>query len=159
MEPHIITFPGKQLVGMRMRMSLANNQTTALWRAFMPAHKNMAQRIGPERYSLTVYDARYFDHFSPHHAFDKWAAVEVSDDALIPEGMEPFTLPGGLYAVFHYQGSSTNTRIFSYIFNTWLPQSDYRLDHRPHFEVLDEKYRNDSPDSEEDIWIPIQPKG
>jgi AraC family transcriptional regulator len=43
-----------------------------------------------------------------------------------------------------------------YIFNTWLPQSNYQLAPRPHFEILGEKYKNNHPDSEEEIWIPIQ---
>jgi AraC family transcriptional regulator len=43
-----------------------------------------------------------------------------------------------------------------YIFNTWLPKSGYQLDRRPHFEILGEKYKNNNPDSEEEIWIPIQ---
>jgi AraC family transcriptional regulator len=57
---------------------------------------------------------------------------------------------------FYYKGSSTDTRIFQHIFETWLPQSGYELDNRPHFEVLGEKYRNNDPESEEDIYIPIK---
>ena len=72
--------------------------------------------------------------------------------------MESLTLPSGLYAVFHYKGLSSDPSIFQYIFATWLPQSDYILDDRPHFEVLGEKYKNDDPDSEEDIYIPVKPK-
>ncbi|MGK2861531.1 MAG: GyrI-like domain-containing protein [Chitinophagaceae bacterium] len=48
--------------------------------------------------------------------------------------------------------------MFSYIFNTWLPPSGYDLDNRPHFEILGEKYKNDDPLSEEEIWIPIKQK-
>jgi AraC family transcriptional regulator len=29
---------------------------------------------------------------------------------------------------------------------------------RPHMELLGEKYRNNDPHSEEEIWIPIEPK-
>jgi AraC family transcriptional regulator len=31
------------------------------------------------------------------------------------------------------------------------------LDQRPHVEVMGEKYKNNDPDSEEEIWIPIKP--
>jgi AraC family transcriptional regulator len=72
--------------------------------------------------------------------------------------METFTLESGLYAVFHYQGLSTDSSIFIYIFGTWLPNSEYELDARPHFEILGDKYKNGDPTSEEDIWIPIKPK-
>ena len=70
--------------------------------------------------------------------------------------METFDLPGGLYAVFDYKGLSTDTAIFNYIFNSWLPASRFHLDDRPHFEILGDKYKNGLPDSEEEIWIPIR---
>jgi AraC family transcriptional regulator len=73
--------------------------------------------------------------------------------------MQSFLLPGGLYAVFHYKGlPSEGAKTFQYIFGTWLPGSEYALDNRPHFEVLGERYNNNSPDSEEEIWIPVKPR-
>lgn len=82
--------------------------------------------------------------------------MEVRDYNEIPDGMEPFELPGGLYAVFDYKGSSSDPRIFQYIFSEWLPNSEYQLDNRPHFEVLGEKYKNNDPESKEEIWIPVR---
>jgi AraC family transcriptional regulator len=35
-----------------------------------------------------------------------------------------------------------------------LPGSEYFLDNRPHFEVLGDKYKNNDPTSEEEIWKP-----
>lgn len=96
--------------------------------------------------------------FSPHTQFEKWAAVEVSDFNTVPDQMETFVWAGGMYAVFAYKGSSTDTRIFQYIFTTWLPQSGYKLDNRPHVEMLGANYKNASPDSEEEIWIPVRLK-
>jgi AraC family transcriptional regulator len=72
--------------------------------------------------------------------------------------METFVLSGGEYAVFDYKGSSNDSSIFQYIFMNWLPNSGYNLDNRPHFEVLGEKYKNNDPTSEEEIWIPIRNK-
>ena len=96
--------------------------------------------------------------FDPEVTFDKWAAVEVPDFHSMPAGMEAFELPEGLYAAFHYKGFSADNAIFQYIFATWLPASGYQLDDRPHFEVLGEKYKNNDPDSEEEIWIPVRLK-
>ena len=71
--------------------------------------------------------------------------------------METFTLIGGLYVVFLYQGiASAGAKTFQYILGTWLPNSEYTLDNRPHFEILGEKYKNEDPSSEEEIWIPIK---
>jgi AraC family transcriptional regulator len=72
--------------------------------------------------------------------------------------MEAFTLEGGLYAVFDYVGSSNDPSIFQYIFMTWVPNSEYDLDQRPHFEVLGENYKNNDLTSQEEIWIPIRKK-
>ena len=47
---------------------------------------------------------------------------------------------------------------FRYILGEWMRDSDYDLDNRPHFEILGEKYKNGSPDSEEEIWIPVKLK-
>lgn len=143
---------------MRVITSMTNNRTGLLWRSFMPKRNEIAGALSTDRYSLQVYPSGYFKRFDAEAEFEKWALVEVEDDAAVPDGMEAFHLPGGMYAVFHYTGSSADTRIFNYIFSEWLPASDYVLDDRPHFEVLGEKYRNNDPASEEDIWIPIKPK-
>ena len=77
----------------------------------------------------------------------------------VPEGMETFILKGGLYAVFLYHGAASAAEgTFRDILGIWLPGSAYCLDDRPHFEILGEKYKNESPDSEEELWIPIKPR-
>jgi AraC family transcriptional regulator len=157
MTPQIINFPEKKLVGKRMEMSFANNRTGELWRSFMPRKNEIAQAIGTDLYSLQRYEEGFFDPFNPQAIFEKWAAMEVGDFGNTPEGMDTLALPGGLYAVFHYKGPANDAKeIFRYILGVWLPDSGYQLDHRPHFEILGEKYKNNDPDSEEDIYIPIK---
>jgi AraC family transcriptional regulator len=157
MIPEIKTINRKKLVGKRLTMSLSVNMTGELWKSFMQKRKEIRNHIGNKLYSIQVYDSAYFNNFNPVAGFEKWAAVEVADFETVPAEMETFILPGGLYAVFLYKGLSTDSAIFQYIFGTWLPGSTYLLDERPHFEVLGEKYKNDDPDSEEEIWIPIKP--
>jgi AraC family transcriptional regulator len=147
-------FP-KKLIGKRLPMSFANNRTPELWRSFMPHRKEIQNAIGTNLFSLQHYgNINPFQNFNPEIVFEKWASVEVIDFGNIPEGMETFLLEGGLYAVFDYKGNSPE--IFQYIFQQWLPNSEYELDYRPHFEILAEKYKNNDPDSEEEIWIPIK---
>ena len=99
-----------------------------------------------------------FWEFNPAHTFEKWALVEGKDLTSIPSSFKTFTLPKGLYAVFHYKGLNTDPSVFQYSYSKWLPISGYVLDNRPHFEVLGNQYRNNDPQSEEDIWIPIKAK-
>ncbi len=157
LEPEIKMLTPKKLAGMHVTMSLAANRTGELWQRFMPRRRDVTRAVGTDLYSLAVYPWPV-DFTDRRKEFEKWAAVEVTDFDALPDGMEALTLPGGLYAVFHYKGSSAGIGIFQYIFGAWLPAnaSTYRLDDRPHFEVLGSKYKNNDPESEEDIWIPIK---
>ena len=159
MQPRIETLTEKKLVGKRMTMSLSNNKTRELWQSFMRRRKEIQNNIGQDLYSVQVHNPGYFDNFNPGREFTKWATTEVTDFDHVPTEMETLTLPGGLYAVFFHRGdASAGPKIFQFIFETWLPNSDYLLDNRPHFEILGEKYKNNDPTSEEEIWIPIRPK-
>ncbi|HSZ25782.1 MAG TPA: GyrI-like domain-containing protein, partial [Cytophagaceae bacterium] len=114
---------------------------------------------GTNLYSMQLYEPLYFDNFNPENSFEKWAAIEVTDFRIVPHEMETIILQTGLYAVFMHKGAaSEGIKTFQAIFSIWLPGSDYRIDNRPHFEVLGEKYKNEDPSSEEEIWIPIRPK-
>ena len=159
MERRMESLAGKKLVGKRLKMTFAENRTFALWSNFMPRRKEIKNKIGTMLYSIQVYKPSFFNDFNPTAEFEKWAAVEVTDFDDVPGGMEPFILPAGLYAVFLYQGAASGAaKAFRYIFGTWLPDSGYLLDDRPHFEILGEKYKNEDPGSEEELWIPVKRK-
>ena len=158
MYPKIQLLPSKTLLGKRLKMSFSNDRTGELWRSFMPYRKDILHKIGIDLYSMQIFDA--MPDFKSDATFEKWAAVEVSAIETVPEGMETYTLQGVLYAVFLHQGpASAFQKTFGYIFEEWLPNSEYELDDREHFELLGEKYKNNDPDSEEEVWIPIRPKG
>jgi AraC family transcriptional regulator len=159
MDVRIEELQPKLLAGKNMHMSYADNRTPELWKFFIPLRKSILHAVGSSLYSLQIYPAGFFDNFSPFIIFEKWAAVEIESDLAIPEELAAFHLPGGLYAVFTYRGRSTEgAAAFRYILEEWLPQSSYLLDDRPHFELLGEKYKNDDPASEEEIWIPVKPQ-
>ena len=159
MNPRIEMLSEKKLIGKRITLSMSANKTYELWHSFMPHRKEIQHTLGADLYSVQVYNPDYFSHFNPDTEFEKWAAIEVSGFESIPEGMESFILPAGLYAVFLHKGpASAGAATFGYIFSTWLPNSEYSADDRPHFEILGAKYKNDDPESEEEIWIPVKKK-
>jgi AraC family transcriptional regulator len=159
MKPDFRILHEKKLVGKRMIMSFSDNITSDLWKGFMPRRKEIQNSIGTELYSMQIYPPMFFSSFNPDTEFEKWAATEVKDFDEVPDGMETFILKSGLYAVFSYRGAaSAAAGSFRDILGIWLPNSAYILDERPHFEILGEKYKNESPDSEEELWIPIRPK-
>jgi AraC family transcriptional regulator len=155
----IATLPEKKLVGNRIKMSFTQNKTGELWRSFMPRRNQISNPVNSHLYSVEVYPAQFFDPFDPSALFEKWAAMEVVDFENIPMEMETITIPSGLYAVFLHKGpASAGSITYSYIFETWLQNASYLLDHRPHFALMGEKYKHEDPSSEEEIWIPIRPK-
>lgn len=138
-------------------MSFSCNRTKELWQSFMPRRSEIKNNIGTELFSVEVYPLHFFNPFDVKAEFDKWAAIEVIDFKIIPLEMEPIILSVGLYAVFLHIGFAIEgQKMYQYIFETWLPNSGFLLDNRPHFAIMGEKYKNDDPSSEEEIWIPIK---
>ena len=159
MTPRIATINEKKLVGKRMTMSYADYKIGQLWSSFMPRRKEITNNVDNDLISMVVYQPDHFASFDPAKEFERWATVEDVDFNNVPDGMETFILSNGLYAVFSYTGMSSGaSAFFQYIYSEWVPNSDYKLDDRPHFEVLGEKYKNNDPSSEEEIWIPIKAK-
>ena len=160
MIPRIETLPKKKLIGRSVTMSLADDKTSALWQGFMPRRQQIKNTLGTDFYCIQVYDKLLdFKDFNTNTVFEKWAAIEVLVFNDVPDEMKTFTLMGGLYAVFIHKGSARDFhKTAQFIFGHWLPSSEYILDSRDHFEVLGEKYKNNSPDSEEEVWIPIKLK-
>lgn len=156
-EPRIETLGEKRLIGLRTTASLAEPGTSELWRAFMPRRRELVGVVGNELYAVDVFPPGYFAAFDPGAEFEKWAAVEVAGDQAVPGGLASLTLPSGLYAVFLHRGpASEGEATYRYIHETWLPASNYVLADRLHFAVMDERYRGEDPDSEEEIWIPVE---
>jgi AraC family transcriptional regulator len=158
MEPKIVLSSERKIIGKRISMCLADNKTFELWKGFMVKREEITNKLSSDLISLQIYSPNHFRDFDPNKIFEKWAAVEVTDFDNVPHDLETFIIPAGLYAVFKYKGLSTDQSIFRYIFGEWLPNSDYMMDNRPHFELLGYKYKNNDLSSEEDIWIPIEEK-
>lgn len=158
MTPRIETINEKKLIGIHLKMSFAEYKVGELWKTFMPRRKEIINNLTNDLISMVVYQPRHFADFKPTNEFERWATVEVASFNNVPTEMETYVLQSGLYAVFNYKGLSTNNSIFQYILGIWLPNSDYVLDARPHFEVLGDKYKNNDPNSEEEIWIPVKTK-
>ncbi|MCB4809412.1 GyrI-like domain-containing protein [Tamlana sp. 62-3] len=158
-NPEIVTIPETLLVGMQTNMSLTENKTFNLFSAFMPKRKTIKNAINTDVFEICIYKDGYFKNFNPNNTFTKWATLAVKNFENIPENMETFNIESGLYAKFNYKGLPQEIGGFmGYILGTWLPNSAYILDHRPHFNVLGDSYKSNAPASEEAIFIPIKPK-
>ncbi|MCA9884683.1 MAG: AraC family transcriptional regulator [Anaerolineae bacterium] len=160
MTPRIETIAKKKLVGMKVRLTIASAgpKTQELWQGFRPRVDEVQNTVGPNSLSVQQYDpGMSIASLTPATEFNRWATVEVAEWGTLPEGMEQLMVPAGMYAIFVHKGpAQTFIQTWLYIFQEWLPASDYALDERPHFEVLTPAYRLDDPNAEEEIYIPIK---
>ncbi len=158
--PQIKKLQQKILLGMKRRNSFAADQTVFLWKTFAPRIKEITDRVNQELYAVDVYpDPKFFEGFNPMQEYDKWAAVEVSEEGKAPEGMTYLCVPEGDYAVFTYKGRPADAqKTFEYIYGEWLPGSIYEMDDRPYLAIMGAAYKGDDPESEEEFWIPIKRK-
>ncbi|MFY7971672.1 MAG: GyrI-like domain-containing protein [Flavobacteriales bacterium] len=158
-HPQIIEMQPKRLMGVHARLSYSSYNVVALWQQLMPRRKELQGVIGEQLFSVQYFSTDFFKNFSPTNPFDKWSAVEIGEDAIVPTDWVELTLEGGLYAVFAYKGDESGAaEAFQYILGVWLPNSEYQLDDRKHFEILDHRYKRNDPNSEEDIYIPVRLK-
>lgn len=154
MNPKLVNISKKKVVGMRSTMHHQDYENiVALWKGFMPNRKDIQSVINEEFIAIQVYS----DFNSLEKPFDIWACVEVSDHNSIPNRMEAFEILEGEYVIFSQKGMDAS-RTYQRIMTEWLPTSGYEIDDRSHFQIMGEKYKNGSPDSEEDFYVPVKSK-
>ncbi len=154
LNPKIITISEKKVVGMRSAMHRDQyGNIVALWKQFMPRKRELKNTVSEELIAMQIFTLQ--KDGQPNEEFQIWACAEVLSFNDIPKNMENYILPSGEYAVFLHKGMDASTT-YQRIMAEWLPTSGFQIDDRPHFQVMGEKYKNGSPDSEEDFYVPIR---
>lgn len=157
MEIIIKTNPAYQIIGMKREISFAENTTSEIWQNFMPRRHEISDKINSDLFSISIYTEDFFRAFDIHNKFEKCAGIAVKSTESIPEGMQLIPIEEGMYATFIYKGLAENyPKVFQNILQHWIPENGYQIDNRPFFEILGEKYKRNSEESEEEIWIPIR---
>lgn len=158
MKYRINQSPEILIVGMKANMSFEtiSEDTGKLSRQFMPRLKEINNRVDDNTLSLQNYDNFDYNNLSPIMTFEKWVGVEVANLDDIPIGMETLTISSGNYLVIDFKGSMQEfVKNWHYIHSQWLPNSEFKLDNRPHFEKLSSKYSPMNVINDEEIWIPV----
>ena len=153
--PTIIQFDGTLLCGASAPMTLRTFTPWTLWPKVMPQLSRVSNRKNKDLISLRSFEGIPVFGPTADPNFTYCGGAEVAGPN---EGLEHLEIPPGTYAVFHYKGLSSDSSVWRYIYIEWLPNSPWELDHRPHFERLGAKYKNEDPNSEEDIYIPVRPR-
>jgi AraC family transcriptional regulator len=150
MEPKIIERGAFTVVGLKYRGKNENNEIPQVWEAFHP-------RIGEIPNLVTDFVAYGISaEMDPGtREFTYVAGFEVSSAEDVPQGMVDFEVPGSKYAVF----TTTLPKIgetFQHAYHTWLPTSGYQPGGGPEFELYDQRFDVQDPNSEFDLYIPIK---
>ncbi len=158
MTPQIVFIKELKIIGISHKLSLTNDTTFQLWRTFMPRRNEIKNKVNGDLISIRYYNPPFsISNFSPNNEFIKVAGVVVNSNEALPQGMETFSIPAGKYAKFNYKGLPQNGGdFFKNIFTNWLPMSGLQIDHRPHFDIMGEKYKYNHPESEEELWFPVK---
>ena len=143
----------KKLIGFSITTSFQDDKTQIVWRKFMMRRNEIVNQTSNQLFSLQIYP----ENFTANQTFRKYALEEVSDFNNIPNDFETFELESGKYLVFNYKGKAENgPEIFRYIFQNVIPENQFEVDNRPHFEIFGEDYNPNDDSAKEEIWIPIR---
>lgn len=154
MIPEFVRRPAFTVVGVKYRGRNDNNEIPALWDAFFPDQAALIQHKVDAHVSYGVED-----NMDPATGeFDYMAGYEVSDAALIPEGMARWDVPANTYAVFATPLPSIR-QTFAAVYNEWLPQSGYRRVPGPEFELYDHDFDPANGKLDMYLYVPVAAAG
>jgi AraC family transcriptional regulator len=150
MEPKIVRRPAFTVVGMNYRGKNEQNEIPQLWQALSPRSHEIENLVQAHVGYGIMYD---YDESSGE--FDYLAAMEVSSVTNVPKGMMSLEVPEQTYAVLTCT-LPTIGQAFDRIYHKWLPGSGYQRAAGPEFEYYDARFDVQRPDSEMDLYIPIE---
>jgi AraC family transcriptional regulator len=150
MQAKIVRKPAFSVVGMSYHGKNQHNEIPQLWRSFGPRMGEVQHVAHPEN----AYGV--MDHLDARTGeFDYLAAFEVTTIAEIAEGMTVKAIPAQTYAVFPCM-LSTLRQTYAAIYQDWMPNSGYQRAGGPEFELYDERFTPDDPNSEMFLYIPVE---
>ena len=149
MEPKIVSLPAFTVVGMMYYGKNQNNEISQLWSSFNP-------HIAEIKY---IRDGAFGLCQPPDEtgAFRYLAGMSVARTDEIPEGMDVWSVPAQTYAVFSCTLPSIG-QTYQYVFETWIPRSQYQYIPGIDFEYYDESFDPADANSLLKIYIPIKEK-
>lgn len=152
MEPKILELDGFKFVGLRYFGDNKNQEIKGLWGEF---NKNCDKfkhvKTNSPAIGLCIMIPGEMEKFEYSAGF----MVDSTAD------MDPMfvsrDVPPSKYAVFTHKGLLTNLmETYQYIFGVWAKKTDYKINELLNFEWYDDRFKDNDPSSEFDIYIPIE---
>lgn len=104
----------------------------------MKVKKHIKNTIGSDLFSMQVQEISLsFKDFNYNAKIIKWSAIEVLNLNEVPKDYKTYILKCGLYTVFIHKGQAGGfSKTFEFIFRDWIPNSNFELDNREHFDLI-----------------------
>ncbi|QUI22763.1 AraC family transcriptional regulator [Vallitalea pronyensis] len=156
-SPEFVELNERQLMGIpfyyniSMKSDLSNS-----WSLFMQNLSTIPYIKKRERF----YQMQYWFPDQDDDSTFFFIAVEVERIESVPIQFVAKTIPAGTYMKFRHKGRSNQVGYtYQYIYEEWLPNTDYRLSEHFNFEHYGEEYFGPyNEESVSDIYIPFQIK-
>lgn len=150
----VMTIVGMSYIGKNEAGPGFNHEISDMWGEFMSRTEEVENLV--ER---CTYGACFSNpEGAAEGEFEYVACYSVQPDTKVPEGMVMRQIPAHKYAVFTHKGKLENLgETYSYIYETWLPQSGMEL-HEDMFdmELYDQRFEPGSDESEFDILVAVK---
>ncbi len=158
--PEYVEMDEITVVGLSSLISMKCNVIHQLWERFATREKEI-KNIAIHGVALEVsfdYETVATEGEAEDWLFFDLVGLPVNSTADIPEGMTYKVIPAHMYAKFVHTGPiSTIMKTYNYIWEEWLPNSEYEYDYEAcGVEWYDERFKLEEEDSEFDIYIPIK---
>ncbi len=157
LEPKIVQREAELAVGMGASYSLeGSKEIVHLWERFKPRIQEVPSAKGTHTLGISCAGLSEISR-RPGDAYVYVAAVPVTRAEALPDAMVKVELPAGRYAVFTHKGPLANlSSSMDYIWGSWLKRTREKYRNAPSFELYDQRFKSESPESEVDIYIPVE---
>jgi AraC family transcriptional regulator len=131
-----------------------NSETSAgipeQWQRFGPHIGNIPTQIGRDTYGVLC-------NGDEQGTIEYISGVEVSEFRGIPKDWRCLTIPKQKYLVFScHDHISSIRRVWTTIWNKWLPESPYRVVKGPEFEHYPPNFDPVTGTGGYEIWLPVE---
>jgi AraC family transcriptional regulator len=158
MEPSVVNLEAFEVVGVSYKANLREIVEGDLGNKAAKFLKESPEQVtgcmGDAIYLIQIYEMK--ENFNPHvDRFTQIIGYLVFKSTNIPTGMIHHTVPANRYIKFTHKGLESELGpTYDYLYGTYMGQ----LGTHPvgyDFELMDERYKPDSPDNEIDLHIAI----
>lgn len=154
-EPELITLDSLYLVGIPFYHDLKlKNDLSSQWQVLLQNISRIPSRIIPEKY----YQVQYWFQDQEMDSIFFFIAAEVTSLNEIPIQFTAKILPEQQYLKFYHKGLSNKIGYtYQYIYEKWLPESEYKLPYLYNFEHYGKEHKGPyNKESTSEIYIPVK---